>query len=308
MTKIALLLAALAVAGELALRLMGFGTPLVYQASRDALNEGQYELAPDQTSVRFGNRSRINDLGTRGADAEARPAPGIFRVLVIGDSVVNGGAMVDDSETFPVLLEGLLRQSGCKAEVLNASAGGWSVFNEAGWLRTHGNLGSDLVVQVLNGADLSQMPGGNPLGRNPSFPEHRPILAIGEVFDRYLAPRIWGSGEVGDRGVDTAGISESGSRMILNAINGVAVSQKESGADFALLFWDAPTAGTSPSNAEDTLRTLARKADVPLWVLHPMAEPNSQELLRDAIHPSKLGNRWIANNLAAMVKSHCAGG
>jgi hypothetical protein len=47
------------------------------------------------------------------------------RVLVLGDSVANGGAQVNDEDTWPLLLGKQLNM-----QVLNASAGGWALANE----------------------------------------------------------------------------------------------------------------------------------------------------------------------------------
>ena len=112
------------------------GTPRrLYQATD--VRGLPYRLRPG-VELQLGEaRVAINQLGLRGADAEAVPAAGIERVLVIGDSIVFGQGL-DGDATFPVQLERELRSRGLAVEVLNGGVPGYNPAAELVFLRTYG--------------------------------------------------------------------------------------------------------------------------------------------------------------------------
>jgi lysophospholipase L1-like esterase len=68
-----------------------------------------------------------NGLGLRGAPAEARKAPGTYRVLLLGDSFAFGFGVEDDATFAAVLQRTLAPPDGFeRVEVLNAGVAGWS--------------------------------------------------------------------------------------------------------------------------------------------------------------------------------------
>lgn len=122
---------------------------------------GPYEPVQDLTdSVRpkLAYRVRINDLGFRGRDFPRAKEPGVLRVLCVGDSYTFG-EYVDDDATFPAALERKLREAGNSAvEVINAGVNGYTITDEAAFLREKGfDLHPDAVVLgfVLN--DLTDL-------------------------------------------------------------------------------------------------------------------------------------------------------
>ena len=123
-------------------------------------------FAPDQDFVdRFRpslpHRIHINSLGFRGREFQTQKAPGVFRILCLGDSYVFGD-YVNDDETFPANLERKLRQAlpGRPIEVVNAGVNGYTITDEASFAREKGfSLHPDLIVVgfVLNDlADLTR--------------------------------------------------------------------------------------------------------------------------------------------------------
>lgn len=91
-----------------------------------------------------------NNRGFReDADTSPAPEPGVRRVLVVGDSQVDG--VVANSESFPNLLEARL---GPHLEVLNGGTGYWGPDNYAGFVdRSMGLDLSALVVVIHSGND-----------------------------------------------------------------------------------------------------------------------------------------------------------
>ncbi len=108
----------------------------------------------------FGRRVAINRLSMRSPEVSpSRSDPRELRLLVLGDSVVNGGSHVDQAEIATELLAGRLRAL-CNRPVFvgNASAGGWGPANILGWIRRFGLLDSDVVVVVLSSHDYFDVP------------------------------------------------------------------------------------------------------------------------------------------------------
>ena len=101
------------------------------------------EHAGESFRFQTNNRGLRRDVDT----AEAK-APGVFRVLVLGDSQTDG--YVDNAESFSTLLETELAARGRQAEVLNAGVAGYSPAQEYLWYDVHGaELKPDLVVVVF---------------------------------------------------------------------------------------------------------------------------------------------------------------
>src|SRR5437867_4072371 len=81
---------------------------------------------------------RTNELGLRGPSVPPRPAPGIHRILALGDSATFGEGLAAE-EAFPALLEGeLAARTGERYEVLNAGVEGYNSEAELAFLRSRG--------------------------------------------------------------------------------------------------------------------------------------------------------------------------
>ena len=108
---------------------------------------------------------RTNALGLRGPEVAARPAPGVHRILVLGDSATFGEGLAVE-EAFPALLERELTQrTDGRWEVLNAGIEGYNTVAELAWLRTRGlALGPRTVVVAFNLNDIDDPPVMGPLG------------------------------------------------------------------------------------------------------------------------------------------------
>jgi hypothetical protein len=102
---------------------------------------------------------RTNALGLRGAPAEARKAPGTYRVLVLGDSFAFGFGVADD-EAFPAALGRALAPppGSARVEVLNAGVAGWSADQYWLYLQARGfALDPDLVVIAVTENDPADL-------------------------------------------------------------------------------------------------------------------------------------------------------
>ncbi|MEE9608203.1 MAG: GDSL-type esterase/lipase family protein, partial [Myxococcota bacterium] len=114
--------------------------------------------ASGQLEERTGDvRYRINQDGFRGRGYARPKPPGVFRVLVVGDSIAFGYG-VEQSEAFPQVLEERLSEAAPEArvEVLNLGTGGYNPYTEAALLRDVGvSYEPDLVLVQFAINDLN---------------------------------------------------------------------------------------------------------------------------------------------------------
>ncbi|MEG5061925.1 SGNH/GDSL hydrolase family protein [Microcoleus sp. A2-C5] len=172
---------------ELALRLLGFGNPALLQADANA----GYIFAPNQLVYRFGNRLEYNQFSQRSEQIDSAKPEGTLRILMIGDSVLNGNNTTDQQETIPELFEARLLGIKNQVEVLNASAGSWGIGNQLGYIRKFGTFESDAVILQIGTHDLLQPPSSSAgVGNDPLMPNRKPLLAIQEAFQRHVSPKL----------------------------------------------------------------------------------------------------------------------
>lgn len=114
-----------------------------------------------------------------------------LRVLFVGDSVLNGGALTDHEDLATTIIERNLTDSlGVPVRTLNVSAGSWGPDNAAAYLREHGHFGASILVMVWSSHDLTDTMDDFPkVGIQREMPDRRPLTATGELVSRYLWPR-----------------------------------------------------------------------------------------------------------------------
>lgn len=171
---------------EIGLRLgWGWGSPVLYLADSDI----GYLLAPNQKTRRYGNLIKINQYSMRSATMTPLPAVGTGRVILLGDSLVNGGWWTDQSQTLSALMGQQLATAGGNWEVLNVAANSWGPPNQLAYLQRFGLFGSEVIVLLINTDDLfSGIPNSAVVGRDRNYPNISPGLALIEVFNRYFKP------------------------------------------------------------------------------------------------------------------------
>lgn len=156
--------------------------------------EIDYIFAPNQDCNRFGNRVVYNNVSMRSEhDIDAASKPGQRRILLVGDSVVNGGVLTDQADLASTLLDAELRTKGL-GDAYNVSAGSWGPMNYAADFRRYGTFGATDLVLEVNSHDLweddPKVSAGACVGKDIAFPDHKPLLASWEGFDRYFMPRV----------------------------------------------------------------------------------------------------------------------
>jgi hypothetical protein len=289
---------------ELFLRVKyGLGNPPLYVA--DARTG--YRLAPNQSLRRRGNRVEINQYSMRGPAIEPQRPADTLRVLMLGDSIANGGWWTDQPDILSLKVQDALISKeipGVAAvEVLNASANSWGPRNELGYVLRFGTFEAQVVVLVLNTDDLFAIaPHSYELGRHPSYPTRRPFLALGEAIRRRrpYTPSAELQALYDQRG-DRVGVNLEALRQL---------NQTVQAADGQLLMAMTPLRreleGDGPRDyelaARQRLTDFAAAEDIPyLDFLPRFQQTGHEQLYFDHIHLSAEGNARVGQALAELV-------
>ncbi len=188
---------------EAALRFIGFGSiPLYYSSA-----QFEYALKPNQDINRFGNQIYINKEGMRSDELDANSN----KILKFGDSVLNGGVAIDQSELASSILQADLNQEGGNYQVLNVSAGSWGAGNAYAWLMEHGDYRAKAIVLLFSSHDWQdQMTFQKVVGETPFYPDENPVLAITDAvswtYSRFFNSVDWN--ELGYSKVDRPSLKD----------------------------------------------------------------------------------------------------
>jgi len=294
-----------AVSGEIVARfVLGLGNPPLYRP------DPQIEYLPvPGVYRRFGNTISYNSHSMRSPEIPATKSdPNELRVMVIGDSVVNGGAPSDDSELATALLPGMLsKQLGRPVVVGNISCGSWGPINQLEYVRRYGLFDADVVVIVVNSDDAFDAPTYGPLG--PEHPTKKPVLALQELLFYYgpmaFKYHVLGEKEAGPPPPILEPNPED-QRASLAAFERLVITAREAGARVVAVHHFKLTELRS-GRAEpgyDRLREAAGRAgvrfvDTRADMLRLMREKGTG--YRDYIHPDAAGQEALARLLAREV-------
>ncbi|MBD2353954.1 SGNH/GDSL hydrolase family protein [Tolypothrix sp. FACHB-123] len=289
----------LLIAIEVGLRsLFGFANPLIY------ISDPQigYLLAPNQKTRRFGNRIEINEYSMRSQPITKTPAPATIRVLILGDSIANGGWWTDQDHTISQLLTRALASATKgkyqQVEVLNASANSWGPRNELAYLQRFGSFQAQMVVLLINTDDLfATAPTSLPVGRDRNYPDRKPPLAIIELWQRYIIkdkphPEL------------QARQKESGDRVGINlaAIGKIQALTQQSNSQFLLVMTPLlreigePGSRDYEIKARQRLKEFTQAQQITYIDVLPIfnATPNVEALYQDHIHLNLQGNQVLS--------------
>jgi len=179
--NILLILGLLVVASEGVLRyVFGFCNAPLYIEDPDF----EYVLAPNQYRNRFRNVVRTNEVSMRSNPISPTDTT---VVLLIGDSVINGGNPTDHDELASTILEKQLTiHYKQPVRVLNVSAGSWGPDNAFAFLKKKGFFSADLICLVTSSHDAHDNMSHHPLvGLNPNYPNKQYDWAWVELWERY---------------------------------------------------------------------------------------------------------------------------
>ena len=290
---------------EVALRVIyGLGNPPLYMGD-DRIG---YLLAPNQTVKRFGNRIHINEYSMRAEAIAPDPESKTLRLLLLGDSLANGNWWTDQKDILSYRIAHYLQPDLPspyeEIEALNASANSWGPRNELAYLERYGTFDATVLVLLLNTDDLfGTQPTPLQVGRDRSYPDKKPRLAIAEILNRYLKKNqpIPGLQEIRDEGGDRVGKN-------LEAIDKIHQKAIADGSQFVLVLSPLKREIPGPRDyervARQRLKDWAVAADIQyldLLETYQQYSPAPDDLYRDHIHLSPQGNELVGEAIAQAI-------
>jgi lysophospholipase L1-like esterase len=194
------------VGAEIALRkLWGLGDmTIVFQEDTDF----EYIAQPNQDKVRFGHRVIYNEHSMRSLPLQDTDE---CVVLGFGDSVINGGTLTDQDSLATTIVENRYQRDYANGfRFLNISAGSWGPDNCAAYLKKYGSFDAKMIILFVSSHDAhDNMTFEKTVGVHQSYPERPYPLAMFELIDRYIKPRLLGA--LGDSiGTDGLMINKNG--------------------------------------------------------------------------------------------------
>ena len=302
--------------GEAGLRLAGFESDRGTNVRFSWVKRGEYwTMGPNirwRTKV-GGHPVATNSMGFRDREF-GPPEPGVFRILVLGDSVTFGHG-VPCNATFARRLEVLLSTRERRVDVLNAGVPGWSTRQERIFYERHGEeLAPDLVLVgfVLN--DFTEMHRGVidlglqrelALTRFLSWLSERSAVAAGfkRVYAEILKPasrEIDAVSEMAQRSF--APEVQHAMQVTVDELAGLAGLVERRGARFGLVVLPFRSQLEYPRVSDAPQRRLERFAaeqGIPMLDLLPLFQRyRPKDVLLDHDHPTIFGHSLVAGSVA----------
>lgn len=166
---------------ELLGRYMGLTSyPLFYNSEKY-----EYHLKPNQNTIIFRNHFYTNEYSMRSRPINKGDS---LAVLLIGDSVLNGGNLIDqDSLASTILEKKLTKELKRNIRVFNVSAKSWGPDNAAAFIEEYGLFNSDLIVLVVSSHDAhDNMTKKKIVGISPDHPDRNVLFAWLKLLEKVL--------------------------------------------------------------------------------------------------------------------------
>ena len=113
--------------------------------------EFEYIHKPNQTTKIYGNKFITNEYSMRSKPISTNDTSVI---LLIGDSVLNGGNTIDQDNLASTIIENELNNKLKKnIRVLNVSSYTWGPDNIYAYLKKYGTFSADLIIYICNSGD-----------------------------------------------------------------------------------------------------------------------------------------------------------
>jgi lysophospholipase L1-like esterase len=282
----------------------------------------EYLYQPSKTYHRFGNTVAFNQWSMRSDDfSQHKSDPNELRILLLGDSVINGGAQTDQRDIASEIIRRELppRIANRSIVVGNASAGSWGPPNLLAYVKKFGFFEADIVIIVLSSHDWSEVPAfGDDLGVDA--PTRKPVLALQEAITRYLPRYLPGQSEQRKEAPPEPAPDDPQVQQTLAALRELIALASASGAKVAIAqHLERNESIDNPKPGHAAIAQIARGAaagdagaggtDLSIIQLGPSFEQARRQLqagdgaahvggpYRDHIHPNQLGQRIIAQTL-----------
>ncbi|MCH7518009.1 MAG: SGNH/GDSL hydrolase family protein [Candidatus Dadabacteria bacterium] len=285
----------LLIGAEVSLRIFfGLGNPPLMLGD----DEIGYLFKGNQDLKRFGNRIKYNSYHQRSEELADNPD---YRILMIGDSVTNGGVLTDHKDIVTeVLEENLNLKYGVEGEVLNASAGSWGIENEYAYIKRFGTFDSEIVILQLNTGDFLQYKSTKEVVGSHAMPDKKPSSALTELFYRYILHRYILSNSSGSR--DNNDMYKQFEKN-LEALLGIIKQVKESNEQLIVVL--TPLKNELDKKKSISVREMTKSLLDENEIIYIDLLDDGLELqkshFRDSIHFNRDGNQYMAYVLLELI-------
>lgn len=284
---------------EIILRyVFGFCDAVLYQSSPAY----EYIAQPNQHRYRFFSHIDYNSYSQRSEEPDSTKTI----VLGLGDSVIFGGTMLDQDSIATTLFS---KETGM--QMLNISSGSWGPDNCAAYLEEKGTFGAKAMVLVCSSHDAFDVMSHIPVvGIYPNYPDKQYKLAIWEVIDRYLMPRIkvYFSGkqllDPDAQVVEKVKSDEGVAKKALNFDPGfdqLLQISEEKHIPFFIYLHPEVSEVMSRKYKEGGLMIMEWAKTHHVKLIDGLNEGVTVDMYRDVIHLNEKGQRNLANSLKKMI-------
>ena len=260
----------------------------------------------------FEYEGRSNRLGYRDRDHAVAKPPGVYRIVVLGDSIAAGYRIPRTEDTFPALLEARLQRQGLPVGVLNFGVSGYNTMQEVETLRVRAlRFDPDLVLVAYCHNDR-RPPDPRILAALREARAGRRVLPAAEAEQVLLASALYrfvryGVLEARERQAEAAAEAGAGNTVAPSLAELAAISRREGFEVLLAVFPYLPKLYDAQHAREHIrLAELAREHGFHHLDLRPAfrdcREADSDKLRFDRYHPTAAGHRCAAAALAEAVR------
>jgi lysophospholipase L1-like esterase len=288
------------VAIELAGRFYGLHQTPTYISSP----EFEYVHAPNQDRLIYRNKFVTNEFGMRSDHLDDQREQ---TILLIGDSVINGGNPTDhDSLASTILQRWITQETQRPTTILNVSSGSWGPDNATAFLNKHGLFDADAMILVVSSHDAYDNMTHEPIvDVHPQFSTDNYTLAWSKLIQRgwqkvegkLFPPEVPTKLQKSDLGINYSLDFNPGFRALL-------AMAEQRGIPF-LIFLHPTTLEVNRrkwDRAGQEIMAFAEAHDIPL-IDELNAGLINQAAYRDDIHYSDEGQKQLATLLLPEILS-----
>jgi lysophospholipase L1-like esterase len=285
---------------------LGLGSPPLSMAHPTI----EYMYKPNQDVYRFGHHFVTNQYGMRSAPLTPKKGSNELRIMVFGDSVINGGNLTDQADvSTSILKEQLTKITGKNVVVGNISAGSWGPGNWLAYAKQYGFFDPDIVVLVLSSHDYIDNPTFATLNKHTQ-PTESPASALTEGMEIYMNDYI--TKMSGKKSVNEVYLLPAAKNKKQAAEQGLGDLQEflelaKSNASNVLVFqhYERPEIDNGqPKAGYKEIKETCEKLGIVPTSLEPYFRKSIASGVnpyRDFIHPNQVGQKLIAEAILAKI-------
>ena len=288
-------------AGELFSRFyLGLGNPPLSVADPQI----EYLLKPNQDVKRFRNRILTNQYGMRSDPFPAEKSGNELRVMVFGDSVLNGGNIIGQTDlATSILRTHLIDITGRDVVVGNISANSWGPGNWLAYSKKYGFFDADVIVLVVSSHDYADNPTFQPLNPN-TLPTEKPLSALTEWVTRSMGdylPSITSSEPEPGTSVFAEPAAEQISQGLEDLRNFLTLAKNTTESIVVIQHWEKDEIDNGEAKqGNKRIRELSESLGISPVQLEPYLNHSIASGINpyhDFIHPNQAGQQIIGKSI-----------